>query len=53
VPSKIPPPRFHTPPSYRDTSLPRTRTPLEPYRRPVPRVLWEVGGGALMDEVPL
>ena len=40
---------------YRDTLLIRKRTPLGPYRRPMPRVLkgsW--GGGCfLMGEVPL
>ena len=39
----------------RGTSLTRKRTPLAPYRRPMPRVLgrsWE-GGRFLMGEVPL
>jgi len=32
--------------SYRGTSLVRKRTPLGPYRRPMPRVLgWSSGGG--------
>ena len=41
--------------AYRGASLIRDRTPLGPYRRPVPRVLggsyW--GGRFLMSEVPL
>jgi len=41
--------------SYRVTSLIRKRTPLGPYRRPVPRALWWSWGGwrFLMSEVPL
>ena len=36
---------------YRGTSLIRKRTPLGPYRRPVPRVLGESwGGGAFSYE---
>ena len=40
---------------YRGTSLERKRTPLGPYRRPMPRVLGESQGSgrALMGEVPL
>ena len=40
---------------YRGTSLTRKRTPLGPYRRPMPRVLGgpQVGGRFLMGEVPL
>jgi len=40
---------------YRGTSLIRKRTPLGPYRRPVPRVLGVSHGGGrfLMGEVPL
>ena len=40
---------------YRGTSLQRKRTPPEPYRRPMPRVLeGSLGGGRfLMGEVPL
>ena len=40
---------------YRGTSLTRKRTSLEPYRRPMPRVLggsWR-GGHFLMGKVPL
>jgi len=40
---------------YRGTSLIRKRTPLGPYRRPMPRVLGGSWGGGrfLMGEVPL
>ena len=40
---------------YRGTSLIRIRTPLGPYRRPMPRVLGgsQGGGRFLMGEVPL
>ena len=40
---------------YTGASLTRKRNPLEPYRRPVPRVLGgpEGGGRFLMGEVPL
>jgi len=40
---------------YRGTTLNRKRTPLGPYRRPMPRVLGgSYGGGCfLMGEVPL
>ena len=40
---------------YRGTSLLRKRTPLGPYRKPIPRVLGGSWGGGrfLMDEVPL
>ena len=42
-------------PPYRATSRTRKRTPLGPYRRPMPRVLGgSVGGGRFfMSEVPL
>ena len=42
-------------PFYRGTSPTRKRTPLGPYRRPMPRVLGgSYGGGRfLMSEVPL
>jgi len=42
-------------PLYRGTLLIRKRTPLGPYRRPMPRVLgWSLGGGRfLIREVPL
>jgi len=41
--------------AYRGTSLSRKRTPLGPYRRPMPRVLGGFWGGEcfLMGEVPL
>ena len=54
--------KFAPPPSprqvlgpYRGTSLTRKCTPLEPYRRPMTRVLggFEEGGRVLMGEVPL
>ena len=40
---------------YRGTSLTRKRTPLGPYRRPMPRVRGGSWGGGLylMGEVPL
>jgi len=40
---------------YRGTSLIRTRPPLGPYSRPMPRGLWWSWGGVrfLMSEVPL
>ena len=40
---------------YRGNSLTRKRTPLGPYRRPMPRVLGGSGGGwrFVMCEVPL
>jgi hypothetical protein len=40
---------------YRGTSLTKKRTPLRPYRRPMPGVLWgSLGGGrSLMGEVTL
>ena len=40
---------------YRGTSLIRKRTPLGPYRRPMPKVLGgsQGGGRFLMGEVPL
>ena len=40
---------------YRGTSLARKRSPLEPYRRLMPRVLGGFYGGGrfLMGEVPL
>ena len=56
LPPRQPPP---SPPAhrelYRGTSLIRKRTPLGPYRRPMPRVLgWSQGGGRFfMGEVPL
>ena len=42
-------------PEYRGASLIRQRTPLGPYRRPMPRVLGgsEGGGRFFMGEVPL
>ena len=42
-------------PPYRGTSLTKTRPPLGPYCRPMPRVLWGSWGGGrlLMSEVPL
>jgi len=48
-------PTSKPPKAYRGTSLTRKRTPLEPYRRPVPRVLEgsQGGGRFLMSEVPL
>ena len=49
-------PRVFPNAAYRGTSLIRKRTPLGPYRRPVPRVLgWSLGGGGcfLVSEVPL
>ena len=41
--------------TYRGSSLTRKRTPLGPYRRPMPRVLGgsQVGGNSLMGAVPL
>ena len=41
--------------TYRGTSLTRKRTPLGPYRRPMPRVLGgsEGVGRFLMSKVPL
>ena len=41
--------------NYRGTSLIGKRTPLGPYRRPIPGVLgWSKGSGCfLMSEVPL
>ena len=51
-------PRAAAPPQvpylYRCTSLTRKRSPLGPYRRPMPRVLWESQGGVrfLMSEAP-
>ena len=47
--------RFFKVTPYRDTSLIRKRTPLGPYRRPMPRVLGGSQGGGcfLMGEVPL
>ena len=40
---------------YRGTSLTRKRTPLRPYRTPMPRVLGgsKGGGRSLVGEVPL
>ena len=40
---------------YRGTSLTRKRTPLGPYSRPMPRVVWvsQGGGRFLMGEIPL
>ena len=40
---------------HRGTSLIRKRTPLGPYRRPIPRLLWGSQDGVrfLMSEVPL
>ena len=52
--TKSPPtPRIES--TYRGTSLTRKRTPLGPYRRPMPRVIWgsQEGGCFLMGEVPL
>ena len=48
-------PLVHIPHYFRGTSLTKKRTPLRPYRRPVPRVLGESQGGGrfLMSEVPL
>ena len=42
-------------PVYRGTSLTRKRTPLRPYRRPMPRVLGgsQEGGRFVLGEVPL
>ena len=42
-------------PAYRGTSLTRKRTPLGPYRKPMPRVLGvsQGCGRFLMGEVPL
>ena len=47
--------RFFKLPTQRGTSLTRKRTPLGPYRRPMPRVLGGSQGVVrfLMGEVPL